>query len=442
MHFDFYLQPLASIYNAEGNFVRDGNLFPDLQGNLQEIVDWIRHNPLTEQIELLRSTEYKSREYVRIKEQELMFITPHCRVHTYRENKDVKSLSGILYYDVDKLQIKGSVEEHKAAIIAEAADVISVVGVSAGGVGLFIYLQVEGITVENFNNVYEYYRTEVLGKLLCFSDDDGKCILDINAKGIVRPQIVSVDRNLYYKDVKLKVPESLIQKGATRYNTIVEVIEKKDLHRIAPFSPIPINKVLNALRLQTFVDTGGRDYIIEKRRVVKLYIHRVIPVGMRKKLFSTYTNILTYINPEVPVETILSFIDYINQNRTCGCPMSNRDMQRIVVGAYNHTKKHGLWNKSWEKDKFVHLSENWKRGKNRKEICTKVNQLIGELKVNRTIEKIEAAITELLAAGRKVTGKALHEVSGVSLRTIKTYYTKESFDMINGKIPFPQAIAI
>lgn len=66
---------------------------------IKDLVKIVKSNPQKEIIEKIRNVEYKSTEYNNLK-LKVNAITPHG-VFSSLKNKDLISLSGYLYYDID-----------------------------------------------------------------------------------------------------------------------------------------------------------------------------------------------------------------------------------------------------------------------------------------------------------------------------------------------------
>lgn len=390
---------------------------PELTISIDILQCLIKNNPQKSIIEEIWASEYKSKQYDFLKTQ-LPYITPHGSFNTKRVNTCVSKFSGYLYYDIDAKSINCDIEEYKQKVINNFKDFVSMVGKSVGGRGLFFYVKIknnEKLAAENFNNIYEYYRTEVFKTLP----------IDNNCKGISRAQFLPYDDKLYInRDISMMVPDYVFNNKVSEYSSCAfqynNTTTKNVLHCPAHYYQyIDIKDVLKDLKKETYVDVGENDFIIKPIEFMKLYIPRVIKVGNRHSSYRAFINCIVYNNPNFSLEQILSFINYCNYNRTGNNPLPEKEMINTVTHHYNKIKKEGI---KGIRKKNIHTNPKLP-GFERSAIA---NQQNGKLKVQTSIKMIEDAVNELKIKNENPTIKTVVQLlKGFrSERTIKKYWRK------------------
>ena len=291
-------------------------------------------------------------------------------------------------------------------------------GKSVGGRGLFHYVKIknkEKLRADNFMNIYEYFRTEIFKDLP----------IDNNAKGISRPQFIPYDKELYINnDIEIDIPKYLFNNNHSK-----SIVDKncalQDNNRtksdvlVWSAQSVPlldINDVLKDLKTETFVDVGDEDFIIKPILYSKLYVPAGIRVGNRHKTFRAMINCIMHNNPNFTPLQVLSFMNYINFERT-ESPLTQKEMIRTITAHYFKIKTDGI---QGLKTKSVHTNPNLSPYE-RSKIS---NQQNGKLKVDKSIEVIRLAVDYLRDIKIKPTIKL---VTGIlkgyrSERTIKKYW--------------------
>ncbi len=341
-------------------------------------------------IEYLRSLPYKSDEYERVKKG-FPNITPHCTTIGGRRKVHAAAATGYLYYDIDVKERAGEpLMALKQRIIDEYGAYTCMCGISIGGQGLFFYVHVNGITLENFGEVHEYFKNEVFTTLK----------FDNGAKGIVRPQFITYDKNLWYRYNVIELPDipekyKIKRKGKNSINTTTKA------HDIDCFSLISLSELLPTLIRETPVDTGNADFIIQPIDYVSLFVHKNIRDGRKHSTYRTYTNVLTYLNPHIILLELVSFMNYVNMHRTGGKPMPFTEMVNTVAHAWKQSKLEGLWDCRWVRRKRVHISKT--KGFSKKEKIEIANRENGKLRRKDTEIKIKVAVEVLLENNQEVT---------------------------------------
>lgn len=371
----------------------------------------IADNPDKNKIQRLRALEYGSKEYKALKCQ-LPTVTPHGIFNT-RKVDGFNQFSGYLYFDIDSAAITIPITEYKARLIEEYGYLVSLLGVSVGGSGIFFYVHISyeaEVIPGNFDVIYQYVKEQVFGRLP----------IDNKAGGLARAHFIPYDEDVYINDNSiLEITKSIIEKNNNK--------EKKDISKYisntsnsyrCTYTFSNITEVLVSLKFQTQVTVQGPIYDIKPVEFVKLYIPAKIPDGKKHRTYYAMANTLIHLNPTASLHTIQSFIFWVNQNYTGGKPMNRRELMNTVADAYKRTKETGTLLVK-PKIKSVHFNPNCGlSGKEKRHEAAKIN---GQLKKQKSIQQIQAAITKL-GSGMKLTRAIIAKLSGLSICTVKKYW--------------------
>lgn len=232
--------------------------------DITSLIENIKNNPLKGEIIKLRSFKYGSGEYSRLKET-LPTITPHALFRNAKTIDNLVQLSGYLYFDIDGNSIGQDIHAYKQMLINEYNEYIHLAGLSVGGNGLFFYMKVRGLTVENFKAVYEHYRTVIFKNLP----------IDNNAKGLARNQFIPLDEQLYYNpSCLIAVPNDLIDtetNNSTKKKGTFNVKDKKERCYTLNVPFLPIYQLREELKFETEVSVEDSLFIIEPIDYHKVY---------------------------------------------------------------------------------------------------------------------------------------------------------------------------
>ena len=387
----------------------------------------IKANSYYEQIEQLRKLEYGSEDYKEFKQNNPF---PCCKPHgifhnTWDENlkkntEVLQKLSGYLYFDVDNSKIpadyKNDIDNYKKQVIEKHADIISMLGKSVGGRGIFFLVKVNGLTAENFKLIHEYFRTVIFKYIP----------IDTDALGIARNFFIPLDENLYVNENVIAIyPNDLsnsyikyINSKSSNINCTGQYNNKGVGCNTLSYTFFSFADVYNPMIKETPVDVGNADYIILDILYSKLFIPKSIPDGKKHKIFRAMINGIMHNNPSYNLEKILSFINYINYNHTGDKPMNHKEMIRTITTEYNRIIETGKF--CGLRIKKVHTNKNLS-GRERIKIANREN---GRLRKNQSIMAIQIAFDELKALGIKPTINQVAEIlkGRRGMATVKKYW--------------------
>jgi hypothetical protein len=382
----------------------------------------IKANSYTELIEQLRALEYGSEEYKKFKiDNPLPCCKPHGTFKNIKGTEILQKLSGHLYFDVDNSDIpndyKNDIDNYKKLIIEKYPNIISMLGKSLGGKGIFFLIKVNRLTENNFKSVHEYFRTVIFKNIP----------IDTDALGIARNFFIPLDENLYINENSIA---TYLNDLSNSYNKHINS-KSSNINCTGQYNNnnnsgcstltytfLPFSEVYNSMIKETPVDVGDNDYIIKDILYSKLFIRPSISDGKKHKIFRGMANCILHNNPSFSLEKILSVINYINKNQTGGRPMKTKEMIRTITTEYNRIidtgEFHGL------KNKRVHTNKNLP-GYLRSRIANRVN---GNLRKNKSILSMQIVVDELKALGINPTINVVADIleGRLGVATIKKYW--------------------
>ena len=331
-------------------------------------------------------------------------------------------------------KFQNDIEAYKAFISNKYPNLISLIGKSIGGRGVFFLVKVKNLVKEDFTSVFENLRTEV------FKDIP----IDNNAKGLSRNFLIPFDENLLINDEAIftydsdKIHKKIddTEKGAFMCIKQKRTVKKDDIPIIAPnLKLIPIDECFQKMNFKTVVDTQGQPVIDLPIQFIKCFIPKRILDSQKHRIFKSIVNVLVYLNPDLPLDYFHSFIWWVNQRFTCGCQMSRKEMQSVVTYAYKDTKMVGLWetNKKWLRTKWIHFDKNC--GYSAPIKMKIARELTSKRHIADTKNIIINAITELENLGIKPSqAKVIRKLDGIRCaRTIKKYWKSIDPNIVHQK---------
>lgn len=396
---------------------------PESHIDLEFVINEIQSNFYKNQIIQLRKLEYGSREYNDAKvKSKLPCITPHGTFTNYLTTGNLESFSGYLYFDIDQKTIQGDVDLYRDYVLGQYGDIITVLGKSISGEGLFFYVRIfnpEILSPGNFKEVHRYFREEVFKNIT----------LDSNAAKLTQQQIISYDPELYINDdCSVSIPIHF--KKATKNRCNSKYIRRRE----EGYTPtcttfIDIRVLINKLIFKTRIEyDSDEDYIVKPVEFFKTFIPRIIKDGNKHTTFRTLVNGIMFLNEDVSLKELQSYINFVNFHFTIGKPMSTREMLRTVEAEYNRYKSSGVLIIKL-KIKNIHTNPALDR---HTRVCV-ANKAIGKLKVDRSIKLIESAIEALLHEGSAITQRNVARLleGALSVRTIKKYWHRVMSSKLN-----------
>ena len=130
-------------------------------------------------------------------------------------------------------------------------------------------------------------------------------------------------------------------------------------------------------------------------------------------------NHLMYLNPNVTLHEVQSYINFINDHYTDNKPMIRKEMLRTVAAEYERIKETGQLN---VKLRIKKVHTNPTLHKEQKQLIA--NQQNGKIRKDQSFEIIKVAIEALSAKGLEISPSQIFKTTEgkISLATIKRYY--------------------
>jgi len=374
----------------------------------------ITETEYSKQIQELRSLKYGSEEYKQYKLKIGRVLTPHG-TFTKRNIKSLTSLSGYLYFDIDNTTLT------KQQILSKYSQYISLLTKSIGGKGFSIFVKVNNLTLDNFNDCWSYLRQ-------VFIDLN----IDLLAQGIARPQFISFDVQAY-----LNTEVSFTFKPSRGINGLEElkvINNKKNNNTILNDTKNIIT--MSVLKTQIITRTQVNEiHDLFKIEDISDYIYMYIPNhiqdGKKHFYYKIYTYQLMYLNTDITFQQVYSFLYHINKNNTGGQPMDKLQLQKITSYTYNEIRNTGDFTflEKYKKRKIIHfIKNNTLTMKQKQIIAAKIN---GRLRTNQTIEQINEVKFYLETKNIKITQENVKKHfetyygETISIATIKRNWSKE-----------------
>lgn len=373
--------------------------------NLQEVYKFIKTSPNVGLIETIRHLKSNNDNYYRELKLRLPIITPHVEA-TARKlagdefDKNLKSFTQLMYFDIDNVQ---NVHEQKQRIINQYKDFVTMVCISPSGAGISIFIQIENeLTKENFNHIWNSIRMNELA---------GENI-DVKANGIARTMFLSSDPDVYFNpDATLAVNFEVVEEQGIHPNTcrisnnnINSHFSSNNTITKNSYNIYDIDHVLKHINTTTKVEVNNHVVDVKNVPYVALYIPRIIPEKKRHKTFYVMIHQLFYLNPELEIDVIYSFIWFVN-NVFVRPKLDKHDLIRHFNNVVNQIHTNSLVYVNC-RNRRIHFNKNcWYLTSKDKLYLAK--KLTGLYKRHQNKQKVTDAIQHLQTVGTKVTNVAI-----------------------------------
>lgn len=327
-------------------------------------------------------------------------VTWNFNFDTYKKDSNIVSSTGLIYFDIDNSNFSLS-QIDASKIFCHYK--------SFGGNGFAVIVRADGVTKENFKTTYKKIAT-LLGI---------ERFIDINAIKKSQYNVLSYDPDLYYNPNSFVFDEA--EKGAIpppsipkRCNITPKVSSPSSfliIGEIAPFQKLPFylsnNRGWFANETDIFENKDGVDYI-------ELFLPATIPMGKRNVTLLAYCNNFVLLNPDWTWEQVFAHLMHKNKKR-CSPPDNGNAIAQIVTSIFKLKEDGNLKAVSCKKRKIIFGT---KTGLTASDKISHSNTVKGAWKREKTMEIIQQAIKSVSG---KVTAPKIVSITGLSLRTVKTY---------------------
>jgi hypothetical protein len=395
--------------------------------NLQEIYEIIKRSPNDVLIQTIRNLKAENDIKYRELKLNLPIITPHVessgrKLAGVEFDKNFKSFTQLMYFDIDNVQ---NAQEEKQRIINQYKDFVTIVCISPSGAGISILVQVENeLTKENFNPIWNSIRTNE------FADEN----IDVKANGIARSMFLSHDPDVYFNpEVSLAVEFSITENVGTEPNTCVLYKNNINSHFSSTntitkhkYNLYPIDNVLNLINICTQVEVDKPLVEVKEVQFVSLFIPKVIYEGKRHSTLYTMIHHLYYLNPELEIDIIFSYIWFVN-NVFVKPKLDNNDLLRHFNNVVTQIHTNCIVYVNY-KVRRIHFNKNSSKLTPQVKMAL-AKKLTGLYKRYHNQQRIFDAIEQLIAGGKKVTNAAIKSITGHDIKTIRHHRQSERIDL-------------
>ena len=397
---------------------------------LQEVYEFIKASPNVGLIETIRILKGNNDNYYRELKLKLPVITPHVEAIGRKLAGDefdinFKSFTQIMYFDIDDVQ---NVHEEKQRIINQYKDFVSLVCISPSGKGISIFVQVENeLTQENFMPIWNSIRLNE------FAGED----IDFKATGIARTMFLSYDPEVYFNpDATVAVNCILEEKQGTDpntcnnnkiyNNTINSHFSSTNTTTKDKYNLYSIDYVLKLVNTSTPVEVNNHIVDVKEVEFVGMYIPKIIPAKKRHKTLYIMMHQLYYLNPELEIDVIYSFIWYIN-SVFVRPKLDKFELLRHFNNVVKQIHSSSIVHVNFRKRR-IHFNKNcWYITPKDKMYLAK--KLLGLYKRHENKQKIIDAIQQLEASNKKITNVAIKIITGLDVKTIRNHRKSENIDL-------------
>ena len=395
---------MFSLY--EGNIY---NKIPSKTIDFKTLIDIIRTNPYKRDYKVIRTHKKGDIEYNQGKK-ELVRCHPNC-VLKYNSisgpdfEKNYEIGSGYIYLDIDNLN---NPIEFKKEFILKYKEVVSMVCLSSGGIGLSVLVKINHLITSK----HEYKCIIDFLKSQYFEDVE----FDSGSDKLSQMWFISHDPNVFVNtEVCIDVTEGLkcVDQGiihrVVSNNTLFYALEKEIMY----LSIADINS--NLITRTKYNNKKAID--IETVPWTDIKIPRVIKDGNKRRIYTRLIHSLFHLNPEVEPKYVLGYI--YNVNRNCADPkMSYRDLLSLFNMQYGYIKSDHYKYQNY-RYKTLHISPDAKLTSSQKSIIA--NKVNGCIRKNKTKSVIAAAINQFSNKEKDYSVSSISKMTGVSRKTVGLY---------------------
>ena len=391
---------------------------------VEELLHEIKHgNSYKGKIEKARQIGKGNEGYDKAKNS-LPLVTWMFKFNAYKKDENILCSTGLLYYDIDKETAEQPIfsenverqNSQQPSFDTNSLDKSKIYAYwkSVSNEGYSIIVKANGITKENFDLNYKLIAKE-LGI---------EHVMDKNAKKKSQANFISYDPSIF-------VNESAF---------VFEAINAEEIKKVslAPIKELYSLSIKKGKEKKTF--KGANDTFFRKSNVdelirpdeynakeegfllVKAWLPGEIKKGNRKKTLFAYFQNLVYLNPDEALDKFIQ--EGLNKNtKLCLPPLEEKKVIEIVQSVFHYHLK-GTLEPIYllKKKKLPKMLFGRNSNMDTKDKQSYSATKVAEWKSNKTKRKIYEAIES--STGKKITIKTVASDSGVSIPTIKRYWSE------------------
>ena len=391
---------------------------------LHQLIQNGSHKGHVETIRLLKSNRD---DYYKSLKETLPYITPHVKVKQRNLSdeefdKNFICTTGFMYFDIDNV---ADILNEKQRIINKYRNQVSMVCISPSGAGLTLLFRVTNdITRYSFQQVWNTIKATIL--------KDEK--IDTYAKGLIRPMFLSHDEEVYVNYNNIITVELVDEKigvdpiTISSYNKVKPYFSgtTENTSTQNKYQIYSIDEVLATIKTKTIVAVNNPVVEFREEMVLEPYIPNMIVDGKKHKTYYTLLHQWYYLNQDVPLDYIFSYLFYINNTRAKP-KMDMKELRRMFNSVIDKIKETGVFHIE-PKPRRVHWNLNNKEltGKIKETIAKSLN---GAFERHTTISKIQQAKKQLELEGKKITNRAIAKMIEMDVSTVGKRIKDKPVDM-------------
>lgn len=371
-------------------------------------------NENTDTINILRSLEYKSNEYKKVKNKLKSCVMLHGEFSSISDS-GLNKISNYLFYDIDEVN---DIDELKSQLIDLG---INIIWKSPGGRGLHFLVECNGLTSDSFSSVHSivYYHLSSLG-----------INVDKSAKGLCRKAYLSYDENIYVGNVPfVNVLGDLVCVGNVQYGIVCGGQPNKRVERnkgnvhFYELELIPIKQLLTEINVKTKYEVK-EDFVLKEIEWIDILIPKIINDGLKHTVYRRVMFQLHYLNPNITPNQVYSYLYHINKMRT-NKPMENLVLRKLCINTIEYIKTEKISIKM--RKKKIHLNDRF-TPEQKEELGGKIN---AKIRQNESIRKIKEAREILKLENKKETKKEISRITGLSEKTVSRNWNMNETEIKN-----------
>ena len=387
------------------------NVFSKIQSSeventipITEWLDAIKNPPKSELEKILKTRKFDkgNKTYVQLKES-LPTATYNFLFDEFRRNDNIITSTGLLFIEIDdtSFDIKTLNSDHLYATYK-----------SLSNKGYHIIVKVDNLTVNNFDNFYEYVCKE-LGITNYY---------DKNSKKLSQQTVLSFDKDIFINE------DSTLFKLEEEKSKKVQSLKLEERKENVCVNALFLNEFNNIKFEVTLNNYDNQDciYISEGKEYYNCYIpfnnkykKPMLVDGNKQTVLSTYVNNLLCLNPTINRKQIYAILRNIINKTYIGIIPDN-NIYSIIDYKFKELNENNL------KPIGVKIKKYWINpiSENKLDIYHKT-------KKDNTITSLEQFFgDDILNIKEKVTYDTVAEYTKLSIRTIKNRITMEMKELI------------
>lgn len=370
------------------------------QYDVNQILDIIKNgDDNLPQIKVARAYRKSSINYNKIKTELLPTFRFNFNFKDSASNKNITSSTNLIYIDVDDLNDI----PNNDLIYAKWKSL------STSGYGMLV--KTSNVTCDNFNITYK---------------EIGECLgveVDNNAAKATQQTVLSYDPNLYFNPNSIVYTASSISNSSNIKKVPSTQIIKKEKRCIrgdGTFSE-NTNTKLRFNNISDYFNDIDDDYLVfeDKINICEPYLPSIVHEGKRNNTMFYHLSQHKMLNPHLEFNS-LKGLSYSINNRMVP-KLSDNEVDLIINSVLKGYESDSLYMILNKERKFLFNPESNLTFNDKMNIVNKKN---AQLKVDATKQKIYDVIENWnFKTNKKITQNKVSELSNISIRTIKRYWS-------------------